>query len=135
VIASILIASFPEKSFVFKPAERLANGLGQRQSQFHVSELISQVLFAQKSALPPFSQGDLKISLCKGRFRGILSAQRDFDESLQDGCLSSITHLMERLGACQYTSPEQPIRNNLGRLLKRASECFDRRMNGKCSII
>src|SRR4030095_13089623 len=72
VIASILIASFPEKSFVFKPAERLANGSGQRQSQFHVSELISQVLFAQKSALPPFSQGDLKISLCKGRFRGIL---------------------------------------------------------------
>ncbi|MGH7816596.1 MAG: hypothetical protein ACREOR_04335, partial [Candidatus Binatia bacterium] len=54
----------------------------QRQSQFHVSGLISEILFVQKSPLSPlFQRGELKVSLCKGRFRGIFNpAQDDFDE-------------------------------------------------------
>ncbi len=47
------------------------------KSVFTLNELIS---FVQKSPFPLFQRGNLKVSLCKGRFRGIFDpAQRDFD--------------------------------------------------------
>ncbi len=53
------------------------------KSVFTLNELIS---FVQKSPFPLFQRGNLKVSLCKGRFRGIFDpAQRDFDGTVEDG--------------------------------------------------
>jgi len=45
-----------------------------RQIQFHLVEFVAGMPLIRKSPLtPPFQRGEFKVSLYKGRFRGILS--------------------------------------------------------------